>query len=176
MTKSCEERIDREMKKTMANFEFMVKLIDAYDWDNLDKETLEWVKDYMGHYAEGDITEHTLQIIDEYGIAFTLDENYHGVPFEFADDLEIYINQYGYGLVEACDSLGYAPLHWQFSWGGPGDGMIITLIKEAYGWDVVKAHYYFQDWFDGAWRELSPSQLGILRRVIEYISVDSLFI
>ena len=176
MTDKCEKRIDQELADTMDNLAFMVRLIEADDWDSLDKKTIDFVENFMGHYAEGDIQEHTWAIVDEYGIWFGLDQNYHGTPYEFADELEVWTDEYGYGLAEACDAMGHAPLHWQFSYGGPSDGMIITLMKVPYGWDVVKAYYYFQDWFDGAWRELSPSQLGILRRVIEYFSVDSLFI
>jgi hypothetical protein len=176
MTASCEDRINQELENTMNSFEHMAKMIDAGDWDKLDQDTIEFIEDYMGHYAEGDFDEHLSQIIDEYGISFALEQNYHGVPFEYADELEVYTEEYGYGLVEACESLGYAPLHWQFSWGGPSDGLVITLIKERWGWDVVNAHYYFQDWFDGAWRELSPKQLGIVRKVVQTMCVECLFL
>lgn len=172
---SCEERIDKNLESTMEALEYMTKLIDADDWDDLDKDTLDFVENYMGYSAEGDIDEVTESILDGYGIFFGLDDNYHGIPFEYADNLEVFTEEYGYELAEACEEMGYAPLHWQFSWGGPSDGMIITLRKGRWVWDVVKAYYYFQDWFDGAWRELTEEQLEILRQVVQYMCIECLF-
>lgn len=60
-------------------------------------------------------------------------------------------------------------VHLQFSWGGPSDGIRVTVDSDG---DVSGGHYYFLDWFDGARRELDRYDLETVEQVfssaIEY--------
>ena len=48
----------------------------------------------------------------------------------------------------------------ELSWGGPADGFI--FFEDG---DIV---YYFQDWFDGAERELDGEDYNIMREFYDY--------
>jgi hypothetical protein len=53
-------------------------------------------------------------------------------------------------------------VHLQFSWGGPSDGMYVTVDADG---SVTGGRYYFKDWFDGATRGLDSYDLATIERV-----------
>jgi hypothetical protein len=176
MTKSCEERIDDEYIRTFSDLDFMKNIIEADDWIDLDRDTLEFVEHDMGYDVEGDMHDAVVSMINEYGLFLGIDQNYHGTPYEYADELKVYTEQYGYGLIEACETMNAAPLHWQLSTGGPADGIVMTLEKYRGRWEIIKAVYYFQDWFDGAVRHVKNADLLTLKTVLEFlVDLDILF-
>lgn len=56
------------------------------------------------------------------------------------------------------------------SWGGPADGFYLYFDEEN---ELVKAEYYFQDWFDGAKRVLYGEALGLVEDMFHGWCVDS---
>lgn len=50
------------------------------------------------------------------------------------------------------------------SWGGPADGFYLYVDPET--GEIDKAEYYFQDWFDGAKRDVIGEDLDLLRMLL----------
>lgn len=63
--------------------------------------------------------------------------------------------------------------HFQLSWGGPGDGIVVYVEDWKANWGtvphVVAAYYYFQDWFDGATLKITGAvELAALGAIVEW--------
>jgi len=53
----------------------------------------------------------------------------------------------------------------EMSTGGPADGFVLGV--EGWGFEVVRAWYYYQDWYDGAVMECDKECVEALREVWE---------
>lgn len=54
------------------------------------------------------------------------------------------------------------------SWGGPADYFDIELDPE--GREIVRISYIFQDWFDGAERELAGQEFDTVASMFDYLT------
>jgi hypothetical protein len=56
----------------------------------------------------------------------------------------------------------------ELSWGGPADGFLITVDADSH--EIESIEYYFQDWFDGAKRELTGDEFEAVAEVFSYLA------
>lgn len=53
------------------------------------------------------------------------------------------------------------------SWGGPADYFDVTVDTENR--EITKISYVFQDWFDGAERELKGKEFKVVEQIFDYL-------
>jgi len=74
--------------------------------------------------------------------------------------------EYEEGILEV------APLYTVYrvglSWGGPADGFYVYVDPVDH--EIVQIEYYFQDWFDGAKRRLTGSDLDAALEMFGWIA------
>lgn len=56
----------------------------------------------------------------------------------------------------------------ELSWGGHADGFLITV--DADNREIESIEYYFQDWFDGAKRELTGEMFEAVAEMFGYLT------
>ncbi len=56
----------------------------------------------------------------------------------------------------------------ELSWGGPADGFLITVDADSH--EIESIEYYFQDWFDGAKRELTGDEFEVVAEMFSYLT------
>ena len=141
----CENRIDQELKRTVADIKIALqtgRLLDNLGQDNVD-----------------DAKECILQA--RWDRLFSKDE-----AREYWDILKA--NPDGEtpdSWREGLLSIDKLPVQYrvQMSWGGPGDEFIVTIE----GRDITEISYRFMDWFDGASRQLHGIDFETVKEMLE---------
>ena len=89
-------------------------------------------------------------------------------------------NMYDYGLCfdyvapETFTDQPEGYFRYQLSYGGPSNEFRIYADQRgSYRWSVYRIEYWFLDWFDGAKRILSGSDLVLIEGIFEAFFVDS---
>lgn len=160
--KTCQERIEENLERTMNDIRFFVKILDADSIDEIDNG-VELLSDF-GYDAEDFDFDEKYSLINEYGLEFsltTLDQT-TGLASKFCN----LIDEYDYDEKESAIVTGEALVRWGLSWGGPADGFLI-LYENQWRWTISRIIYYFQDWFDGARYELSGQDFEDVVRCAE---------
>lgn len=102
-----------------------------------------------------------------------------GVEFDYEFEIEEgqHVDAYRRGILcfqaPAWKPSAYRPdlytVQVQFSWGGPADGLLVELDHSDH-MNIVRARYYFQDWWDYAERFLSDEETEWVEQVLwEYL-------
>lgn len=138
--KTCEERIDARMQGRLNEMRDYYRLRELADTWDLDIDQIrEW-----GEFDADNFSE----VEDEDDLA----------------ELERLVNDLYYGnfdTPESFDALSVDVKHVYticMSYGGPADYWEVTTNSDG---DVERIEYKFQDWFDGATRELHDDDLDI---------------
>lgn len=99
--------------------------------------------------------------IKEFAEVIRLSEESEDGNFEVDDceyeDLIDWINQ---TCLSYSDDLHYRAKKLELSWGGPADGFRFFVDETI--------QYYFQDWFDGATRDLYGDDYDIMKKFFDY--------
>ena len=135
--KSCEERIEEQMERTMKSLR---------DPEDAPRQCCTcWHDDW---YAEDGN-----KVCPECGSEDTEVDRIGLVNDQFIELTKLHV-VYRAGL----------------SWGGPADGFYLYVDPEDN--TIDKVEYYFQDWFDGALKELQGEDLEALKTLFsEYVSM-----
>jgi len=144
---TCEERIESEYEHEIDALKIAINDFDFDDSDYWEESDLEGYEDNCQWYFERLLyvgeTYHTRGINLPHW--FIVDDE--GTPLE---DHPHWL----YGI--------------EISTGGPADGFTLVCNGET----IIDAYYYFQDWFDGALKELQGEDLEALKTLFsEYVSM-----
>lgn len=145
--KSCAERIEPMLERTMAELKAALRLTDLqneHDWLTLDN----WKNDIIE--ARRGWTLNDTEARDLWDEMVWISENTeHGID----------------GWLEGILSIDKKTVYTvQMSWGGPSDEFEVKVDEG----EVTGAAYLFRDWFDGARRELSGDDLEAVDRMMQY--------
>lgn len=130
----CEERIDIEKEDRFKDFEMFQLLRDVND-----------VEDFQD--LEEDEQEKLKKWLSDEGYEIEDIADFQETYFDLFD-------AYGLGISQ------YIEIKIDLSWGGPADFVKLTIDKETK--EVMSGTYHFQDWFDGATRDLTVHELEML--------------
>lgn len=72
--------------------------------------------------------------------------------------------QYEEGILEFAPKIEYT-IKVLLSWGGPSDGFNLRVEPTKWGYEIVSASYFFQDWYDGAQKEVKESDLELIKQL-----------
>lgn len=166
---SCKDRINEHWQNHLEMFEL---LRDVIHEEPLTPDQSEEFNNYFG-YDPDDCDP--WQVLNEYGLSLELTTDTRAAPI--AEDFKQWVDEYGYDEKTAAQETGQAALNWCLSWGGPADYILIEYEGRGRRWGITRIFYSFQDWFDGAYIEITGADYDTMKDILDYfIEFESFFL